>query len=78
MHCANVCAFRAGVICICIGTAFLSVAGAAIYLWRDVLGYLFVDSAKVLLPCSSANSVLRHMVMVSLPHFFCSIIILNA
>ena len=33
--------------CVCIGTSFLTVAGVAIYVFRDSLGYLFVSSAKV-------------------------------
>ncbi len=36
-----------GYVCVAIGTSFLTVAGVAIYVFRDSLGYLFVSSAKV-------------------------------
>ncbi len=38
---------RPGYVCVAIGTSFLTVAGVAIYVFRDSLGYLFVSSAKV-------------------------------
>ncbi len=39
--------WRAGYVCVCIGTGFLSVAGVCIYVFRDSIGYLFVSSDKV-------------------------------
>jgi len=37
----------AGIICIAIGTGFLACAAVFILVFRNVLGYLFVDSADV-------------------------------
>ena len=37
----------AGVICIAIGTGFLAIAAVFILVFRNSLGYLFVDSANV-------------------------------
>lgn len=34
-------------VCVCIGTGFLTLAGLCIFIWRDTLGYLFVNDAEV-------------------------------
>mmetsp|Transcript_7620 Transcript_7620/g.22493 ORF Transcript_7620/g.22493 Transcript_7620/m.22493 type:complete len:596 (+) Transcript_7620:1342-3129(+) len=36
-----------GMVCVCIGTGFLTLAGLCIFIWRDTLGYLFVNDAEV-------------------------------
>ena len=38
---------RAGIICIAIGTGFLAIAAVLILVFRNSIGYLFVDSADV-------------------------------
>ena len=38
---------RAGIICVAIGTGFLACAAVLLLVFRDSIGYLFVDSADV-------------------------------
>lgn len=36
-----------GLVCVVLGTGFLTVAGVCIFVWRNTLGYLFVSDAEV-------------------------------
>lgn len=36
-----------GMVCVCLGTGFLTMAGICIFVWRNTLGYLFVNDPEV-------------------------------